>query len=202
MKKSKPLVHKSIEAFEGNANEEKRAVYILVFLQTSSLVKARKAAGLSRFSHSRIINMFRQRGHALDATRSGRPLVYTDSAMESAMTALVSHRGVMNGPELHQQMIEKGTVHPSADRQRFLSRLRQHVRMKGHQLIANCTKTLFYLSDKDEMDRLAFAEEMRERLRTSTSLKNIWWIDETTIEEDPHPKGKESVGRIQVCGQI
>lgn len=193
MPKPKPTFHKSIEAFEGNAGEKKRAVYILVFLQTADTKLASRVSGLSRLSHSRIINMFRERGNALDAPRSGRPLAYTDAVMQEAMATLVGHRGVMNGPELHQQMIEKGVVHPSADRQRFLSGLRKHVREEGFQLIANCTKTVFYISQQDERDRLAFAKEVLALLRHELSLKSIWWIDETSIDEDPHPKGKRNL---------
>jgi hypothetical protein len=182
-----------IEQFKGTESELKRAKYVLVFLETGNKRLALKKSGLSRAAHSRIIDMYKQRGHALDAERSGRPAVYTQSVMETAVSTLTSHKGTMSGPELHQKVIQQGILHPSSDRQRFLSSLRQHVRQQGHQLVANCTKTLFYISKEDEQERLAYAKKLHDRLNLDLILNHLWFIDEVTIEEEPHPKGERNL---------
>jgi transposase len=183
----------TIESFEGNENERKRAVYTLVFLQTGNMKRALKESKLSRAAHMRIVDMYKQRGHALDAERSGRPAVYTESVMKSAMAVLTTNKGTMNGPELHQQVMQKGILHSTSNRQRFLSSLRQHVRNEGHQLLANCTKTVFYISKEDEQERLTYATHLHSLLNISLSLNQLWFIDEVTIEEDPHPKGESDL---------
>jgi hypothetical protein len=182
-----------IHQFVGSANELKRAKYVLVFLETGSKSLAMKISGLTRPSHSRIIAMYKQRGHAFDAQRSGRPMLYTKSVLETAMATLTSHKGTMSGPELHRKVIEQGVLHPSSHRQRFLLRFSEHVKEEGHQLIANCTKTQFYISKNDEQLRLRYAEELRTLLSQSLTLNQLWFIDEVTLEEEPHPKGERKV---------
>ena len=51
-KKDKGLL--TVKSFKGNANELKRAKYILAFLQTGSIAYACKVSGLSAKAHSRI----------------------------------------------------------------------------------------------------------------------------------------------------
>lgn len=180
-----------IESFEGNNNERKRAQYLLTLLQTGNESKARKTSGLTRKAHQRILDMMAKRGSFMDAPRSGRPAVYQEATLEGAQDFLITFdKGYLTGTQLHQLLVEKGMIHSSANVNVFMRHLRKHVESQGQKLIANSVKTTFFISNSDAADRVAYARTMMEQLRSSKSLEQFIFVDETTLEESPHPKGE------------
>jgi hypothetical protein len=69
-----------------------------------------------------------------------------------------------------------------------MEHLRLHVEAKGHKLIVNSTKTIFYITINDVVQRVQYAQHMMDILKTQP-LDMIIFADETTLEESPHPKG-------------
>jgi hypothetical protein len=190
-KKDKGLL--TVKSFEGNANELKRAKYILAFLQTGSIAYASKVSGLSRKAHSRIVEMFIQRGHAFDGQRSGRPVVYSDSQMEAAVDLLAGQEeGLLSGTQAHSKLVEAGSLHSTSAVQPFMQHLRKHVKGQGHQLITNSVKTTFSIDQKDMPERVAYARTMLDILEKKGGLNSLIFVDETTLEAVPHPKGRSA----------
>jgi hypothetical protein len=188
---------RTVEAFDGTPEELKRAIYVTNFLQTGSRAEACKASGLKPRCHSRIVQMYVDRGHAFDSPRSGRPAVYTADMMEAAYDVLVNNEGsLLTGKQLQQKLVQEGLLHPNSDSGAFMSHLRQYIESQGHRLITNSTQTTFFLARSDVSARQAFVNTMMEELR-STSLESIIWADETILEECPHPKGTSC--RHAVC---
>jgi hypothetical protein len=186
-----------IESFEGNKDEHKRALYILAFLQTGQASFARKVSGLSRMAHQRIVSMIAARGHAFDVERPGRPVTYHPAILEAACNFLVTHQeSFLNGSQLRQKLVQEGILHASSKRDIFMQHLRECVMSRGHRLITNSVKTTFFISRSDSAVRLEYAHAMLEMLRNTKSIDNLIFIDETTLEESPHPKGEW----IEWCG--
>ena len=185
----------TVESFEGNANELKRAKYILAFLQRGNIGYACKASGLSRKAHTRIMEMFVQRGHAFDGQRSGRPVVYSDSEMESAIDLLVGEEnGLLSGRQLHNRLVQSGLLHSTSAIRPFLHHLREYVEGQGHRLITNSVKTTFFITRGDMTARVDYAHTMLNMLKKERTLSNLIFVDETTLEAVPHPKGTYLMG--------
>ena len=181
---------KTIQRFDGNATELKRARYILDFLQTKSESHAQHVSGLSRHSHQRIIQMFIEKGHFFYGQHPGRPVAYTKDVMESAYDLLVGSEGSsMTGRLLREKLIRAGVLPVTSDIDTFMRRFKQYVEERGHRLITNSVNTTFFISRPDMAERLKFATYMVRELKTR-SLNNLIWEDETILEEYPHPKGR------------
>ena len=180
----------AIRSFSGNTEERKRAIYLLTFLISRSEAMAREASGLCRKTHQRIITRFIERGHAFDAERSGRPVVYTEAIMERAYELLTNiDTGLVTGQELKGMLINEGLLAPDADRHAFMEHLRKYILSQGHRLITNSVKTTFFLTLTDIVDRLKYARMWEERLKAPGALDSVIFVDEVTLEEHPHPKG-------------
>jgi hypothetical protein len=194
-KKDKGLL--TVKSFEGKTNELKRAKYILAFLQTGSIAYASKVSGLSGKAHSRIVEMFSQRGHALDRHRSGRPVVYSDSQMTSAIDLLAApEEGLLSGNQAHNKLVSAGSLHSSSAVQPFMQHLRKYVKGQGHQLITNSVKTTFFVHHEDKAERVTYARTMLDNLERKGALGGLIFVDETTLEAVPHPKGTVKGGMM------
>ena len=173
-----------------NKSERRRAVYVLVFMQTMSASAAEMASGLGRCEHARIVEMLRARGSLADAPRSGRPVELNEKVMEKAYDMLADNKeGFLTGHVLLEKLKRQGVVQRSADVDKFMHHLREHVESKGHKLIVNSTKTIFFITLKDVVKRVKFASSLLAELQ-QVPLDMLIFSDETTLEESPHPKGK------------
>ena len=190
---TKPVELPTVKSFCGNAEELKRAKYVLNFLQTGSKPAAEKASGYSRNAHNRIIIGFIERGHAFDKERPGRPTVYADAIMERAYEKLTDiESGLLSGRELQTMLVSEGLLTPASSIKAFMLHLHQYIMSQGHRLITNSVKTTFFITLTDVVDRLKYARMMAERLKDIKALDPLIFVDEVTLEECPHPKGKRS----------
>ena len=185
-----PSVVRGIDHFDGTEAERKRAIYVLVFLQTASRSEAEHASGLSCKALGRIISSLSDHGDMRERPRSGRPLTYTSAVMDAAYHALVEwDEGFPTGTDLMSKLVDQGVLERSVDVDLLLQHLKAHVKEKGHILIVDSTKTTFFLTAQDVVDRVKFASMMLGKLQTQES-DMIIFVDETTVEESPHPKGE------------
>jgi hypothetical protein len=110
--------------------------------------------------------------------------------MDRAYNVLAENReGFINGHALMEKLKNQRVVHSSAEVDTFMHRLREHVESKGHKLIVNSTKTIFFITLKDVVQRVKFAASMLQELQ-QLPLAMLIFSDETTLEESPHPKGR------------
>lgn len=176
--------------FKGTAQTLARARYVLAFLQTSNKVYAASASGLSCHAHKRIIKGLAQNGHLGESARSGRPPLYTEDQLEAAYELLANQKyGKLTCVDLLRQLKADEKMHATAEPKRFLKHLHAFILKKGHRLITNCTKTTFFISDHDAMARVEYAKWWLTQL-TTVPLSCLVFVDEITLEESPHPKGK------------
>jgi len=183
----------TVKAFDGNSEELKRAKYILAYLQMGSTSEARRASGLSRNAHDRIVKMFSQRGHAFDKQRPGRPLVYTDAIMEAAYERLTNtDSGPLSGRQLKTLLVNEGVISEASSHAAFMKHLRAYIEGQGHRLITNSVKTTFFITLTDVVDRLKYCRKMSALLKDPGALDGLTFVDEVTLEESPHPKGNDA----------
>ena len=181
---------RTIKTFKGTEKERRRAIFVLIFLQTGSESKARRESGLSEKALGRIIASLAEHGDIREGQRPGRPLIYTKQVMEAAYTALVEwEEGYPTGPDLMQKLVDKGALDRCVNDDLLLYHLKRHVNKMGHILIVNSTKTVFFLTAPDVMGRVRFANMMIAKLH-GQGPDCFVFVDETTYEESPHPKGE------------
>lgn len=178
-----------VKEFDGSQTELARATFLLVYLQTGSTSLAAKHSGLQPRELKKIIELLAAHGSLSDSPRSGRPIVYTPDKMDIAFQLLVDNdEGSMTGQDLMGKLVDQGVLPHNADVDTFLHHFRQHVEANGHKLILNSTKTIFYIAVNDVVQRVHYAQHMMDALKTQP-LDMIIFVDETTLEESPHPKG-------------
>jgi hypothetical protein len=197
-----PAGHMRIRNFDGNNQELQRSLYVLEFLLTGSRESAKLASGLTGNCHDRIIEMYRDRGHHFDAFRSGRPTSYTLEMMQEALHFLINYEeGYLAGTDLWQKLVDRGTLHDTSCVDRFMYHFRAYVESKGMKLITNSTKTVFLLTHQDVKERLRYAQQLLP-IMNPRQLDMVIFVDETTLEESPHPKGDMLNGMLLACSLL
>lgn len=171
-----------------------RAKYVATFMQTGDKKAAMTASGLGKRAHDSITAMLVENCDLYDRPRSGRPPKYTDEVMHRAYQILVEEaEELLTGTELLARLVAAGVVDSPADPDTFLRHLHQYVRSLGHILIVNSTRTTFFLTANDVVERVCFASRLHGLLtgpNPEWHLDMAIFIDESTLEEDPHPKGR------------
>lgn len=174
-----------------STQEQRRVAYVVAFFQTCSQAVARRVSGLGKHAHSRIIAMLVATGGLKGAERTGRPRTFPAVVLEAACCMLVENPfKFMTGKQLLSRLKEEGYVDQGASDRTFVPRLREYVLKQGHKLITNSTKTIFYITVNDAKAREQYARDMLEELQLEGRLRMMIFVDETQLEESPHPKGK------------
>jgi hypothetical protein len=172
----------------------KRAVYVAAFMETGSKKRAMHASGLGPHAHKRIIQQLRDRHTLEDAPRTGAPIMFTAAVMDACLQKLLTLQdeasGLVTGSDLHMACIRDGTLWEGADYGQFLKQFHVYVKSLGHQLNMNSKACTFFLAKGDIPKRYTFGTTWVEVLSTLAALDHVIFIDETTIEESPHPKGE------------
>ena len=194
MKKSHDVVPHTETSDTLTESQFWRARYLATYLKTHSRKKACEESGLSRHAWGRILKMLETRGSISDAPRSGRPSLYTRAVMDKAVQILVENgEELLTGQMLLEIMITLGLLPEKSDVVTFMRHLCDRVTSIGHKLVVNSTRTIFMLTAADVITRVKFAADMLAELEYQP-LDMIIFIDETTLEEAPHPKGKFILG--------
>jgi hypothetical protein len=125
-----------------------------------------------------------------DSPRVGAGKKYTDGILEQCLTTLINDTtGLMTGVLLHSLCIANGILWEGSDIKQFLSTLKAYVHQLGHKLNTHSGASTFFLASSDFMMRVKFAKEVMNDAEDPECLKYCIFVDETTVEESPHPKG-------------
>jgi hypothetical protein len=159
-------------------------------LQTGDEQLAHLHSGAGPKMRRACVEMLAARGNLREADRSGRPTAYTDDILQRAYQTLLEwEEGFPTATSLVHRLIEEEVLAENADVATFLGHLKGHVKKFGYKLSPNSTQHIFFLKQTDYKDRVTFAHAMQTELET-TALENVIFVDETTLEESPHPKSK------------
>jgi len=179
--------------------ENRRVQYVIAYLQTNNDKAARKASGLSsRNTKANIIKRLQEQGTLADVQRTGRPVTVSNEALHAAWKLLLeSESRMLTGKSLLVALKHEGLVPDTTKRSTLLQHLRLYAASKGHRLMVNSRSTVFALVKTDAKKRLQYCREF-ETIVGQHGLHAVWFEDEKTLEEDPHPKS--TLKSASVCG--
>lgn len=136
-----------------------------------------------------LVRLMVETGGLADRPRSGRPTDYPDELMELAADVLIeSEQDFMNERELHAKLVNEGILLQHSDVQNFMRHLKGYVEGLGHRLITTATGTELFLRQSDVRERWKYCQDNIDFF-TRKQLEMTVFIDETDLEEYPHPKG-------------
>jgi hypothetical protein len=169
--------------------EEQRLVYAIDYLQHSDKKSAAKVSGLnSPNAHKRVLDHLKQYGRFGEATHVRERSKFTNAVMQAAVDILTeTSSGYMNTHELLCELDAQGILSKDSDHAHFRAALRDYLQTLGLWLSVG-HQTIFRITDTTAEERLAFVKEYRPKVE-GWKLENVVIVDETTIEESPHPKG-------------
>ena len=179
--------------------ENRRVQYVIAYLQTNNDKAARKASDVSsRNTKANIIKRLQEQGTLADVQRTGRPVTVSNEALHAAWKLLLeSEIRILTGKSLLVALKHEGLVPDTTKRSTLLQHLRLYAASKGHRLMVNSRSTVFALVKTDAKKRLQYCREF-ETLVGQHGLHAVWFEDEKTLEEDPHPKS--TLRSACVCG--
>lgn len=130
----------------------------------------------------------------LATASSGRPRTYTPEVCERAVELLGEadaqgrHVTLL---DLTFMLLEEGTLQGRVNRDQFSSRLRKYAAKKGYSLNTQSRRTIFLITENDHTLRRRFCSRWLVLYdENEIALRNTVFIDDTTAEESPHPKGQ------------
>jgi len=139
---------------------------------------------------------------ALDsAPRKRATTVYTNEVMQAAYDLVRFSGELLNFKDLFILVRSEGYLEDCGNLACFRAAFKAYCEGRGEPLTVNSTRTTFYLATNDYPIRAAYAKSMLELLKTRP-LKRLIFVDEVTLEECPHPKGKQLLHAFQPWGQI
>lgn len=163
--------------------------WLLIFLDTSSASKAGRQTGLGAKAKGIVKRRLQSTGTLGARPSTGRPVKYTAEVCQLSIQLLEEHSTwLLTLQELLQLLVDMGAVETPVNRDTFSRHLREHVHSQGRYINTTSQRTIFLLAASDYPARLEFAASMLELLKT-IKLEDIIFVEETTWEEGPHPKG-------------
>lgn len=177
-------------------SEKRKAEYLIGYLEEPGDDRAKDAAGRAasgagHHEKRRILECLKKNMSLRDSSRPGGPCYYDDELLAKAEAMLLADTtGMMTGEELHRQCKETGILWPKSDKDQFIMRLKEYVTQHGHKLNTSSRANTFFLAKSDMKDRVKFSTKMLPTVQRS--LHSLVFVDETTIEESSHPKGKHA----------
>lgn len=157
-------------------------------------------AHLSRHAPARIFKLFDETGDLHDRDRPGRPVKYTDALVDKAVQLLVSDQRVLHTAKTFIALLRGDQlVSGPVSQQALIGACKRRLRAQGTTLITGSTGSRFLLTKADANKRVAFAKEMLPLLRSDPrSVFVCLFVDETTLEQSPHPKSGEFLLRTGI----
>jgi hypothetical protein len=168
----------------------KRTKYVAAILQGHKRRAAKKIAGVRGNSyHTNLLNHLLQHGTLAEAAHHRAASKYTDDVLAKAMEELIDNEDKpMNESEFVAFLHEKQILQPPTDDRRFIDALKAYVQDQGCTLITRDTTTTFAIKEKTAEERVTVSHKILEMLKNTVPLKDWIFVDETVIEESPHPK--------------
>lgn len=183
-----PTVCKPKSPLKATQREVKRATYLLAINRGATKRQACIQAGLEPHAATRIDQLLDETHSLRDRPRLGRPCLYTDKIMQDVEAVFAENPQMRTtSTTLVPFLVEHGILHQGANKAVFMHAWHQYRHRQHKRLTATSTSTRFFLKPQDKSDRVQYAKKMLELL----NHRDAWWaifMDETTLEENPHPK--------------
>jgi hypothetical protein len=166
--------------------------WLITYVETGDQHLAEQESQAGSGAKRVILERLRARGTVAAAHSPGRPRKFNEDVCAMALKLLEKHDGQqLTLIGLLSLLVDEGYLDAGANRDAFSRRLRQHVKEQGMYMNTTSTSTVFLLAEQDKAERVKFCKDALQLLNT-TSLDDIVFVDETTVEECPHPKGEDA----------
>lgn len=170
------------------SRREKRLLFYELIKQGYKIGAAEEKAGLYKGAARRISQLVKETGDVNDRPRSGRPRTYDAELLDKATDVFMQHDGVLcTETEFTALLQQRQILHRPYKVAAFIRRWRQHLKSQGHTLRTRYTGTVFLICKEDQPKRVAFATELLQLLK-ERGINSFVFVDETTLEQSPHPK--------------
>jgi transposase len=187
-----PYIHPatSMEA-EPSKRASNRIKYLGALAGGLSKPAAAKKFGISGATGRRVVARACQ-GRVTDLPRTGRPPRFTAQLLDTATEILTEDESrLFTTPGIIGVLRDLGLLEGPVKPEAFLKAWKMHTKASGMQLDSKSTGSKFLITNQDTKDREEFAHEMLQLLGKD-GIRRCIFIDETTLEEYPHPKAGKS----------
>jgi hypothetical protein len=167
---------------------------VLFAIRVLELASPYVAADSLEHSHNylpRLIEHLKTYGTFAEAAHHKPPTKFTDGVMAAAQQLLVdSADSALTTTDLVHALEQAGQLTAPTDNHNFLVRFREYVAAQGLTLQVGETSTIFRITEESALERYSGAHKLLQLASTDAALQNFIFVDETTFEESPHPKGR------------
>lgn len=195
-----PCTQESKHASKLNQNETKRINLLWALTTERTRKQACTQAGVSLLAPSRIAKRYRETGSIEDRPHPGRKPIYTPEVLQRAneVAAALPPR-LCTTARVLQALVQEQEVHEGGNTQAFRRAWKRHNRAQGVHMNTTDTSTAPFISKSDVNIRWRYAAHMLQLLN-GPEAPDVNFIDETTVEEFPHPKSSTCPLRF-LCAQ-
>ena len=171
--------------------EADRIIYTALVLKGTSLADAAITLGHSHNYGTRLAKHLLKYGTFAEAPHHKAPTKFTDEVMAAALQHLVdSAESAYTTTELVRELEQAGRLAAPTDNHNFLVRFKEYVARQDLTLMVGDTSTIFRITEESALERCNVAQALLELAPTGAELQQFVFVDETTFEESPHPKGR------------
>lgn len=169
----------------------RRLLYIINYLKTSDPHAAAKASGLvGQHARERLAKHLEMYGTLEEAPHPSPPTKFTDDVLAAATDYLVDNQDRPIGTTEVVRYLEGAQyLEPPTNNYNFRVHWRDWLAEQGLTLTVGTAPMIFRIEPENMQKRMQWAQQMSRELGHGLQLADIIFVDETTFEESPHPKG-------------
>lgn len=171
--------------------KRQRLMFTATYLETGSAAAAAKVSGLSSpHARHRIAQHIQEHGTLDEAPHHRSPTKFTSSVFQAATDYLLGLEAKPTcTPEVIAHLEREQLLQPPTNAHNFLAHWSAWLADQGLTLQHGSRAMIFDISETSEQRRLKWVKQVRAELGVDFQLSDIIFVDETTFEESPHPKG-------------
>lgn len=171
--------------------EKGRVIHTILVLEGTTPAAAAATLGHSHNYNTRLAEHLKTYGTFAEAPHHKAPTKFTDEVMAAAQQKLLdSADSALTTGDLVHALEEVGLLTAPTDNHNFLVRFKEHVASHGLTLQVGATSTTFRITEESALERYTGAQTLLRLAPDDTTLQDFIFVDETTFEESPHPKGR------------
>ena len=175
--------------------KKQRLVFIAEYLLTGDDRAAAKKAELSsRHARVRIAEHIQKYGTLDEAPHARESTKFTPQVFQAALDYLLAKADAPPcTPEVIAHLEQQQLLQSPTDNHNFIIHWKAWLADQGLSLRVAARNKIFDISEENKQQRLTWVRQRRAELGAEYELEDIIFVDETTFEEGPHPKGDCSV---------
>jgi len=168
-----------------------RLLFAIRVLEEAAPYIASTSLGHSHNYLPRLIEHLKKYGALAEAEHHRAPTKLTDEMMATAQQHLVdSADSALTTADLVHALEQAGQLTAPTDNHNFLVHFKEYLAAQDLTLQVGEASTIFRITEESALERSSMAQTLLEMAPTDAALHDFIFVDETTFEESPHPKGR------------